>query len=155
MTSWEKTFPEQKRDQSMLLKTKPTATEALAADPFWNELHEEIGQLAELEEDWNDEGAPPIDTLILTQTQKFVQRLACELVEQTVSEKNLPDISPMIDGGVRLYWRPNGNQFSLLFRPHRDEIEIREKLRGAASSHRWISEEEAERIALQMLFGNI
>jgi hypothetical protein len=120
-------------------------------NPCLNEALQEIGRLASLEEDWNDEGAPVIDRACILRAQKFVQWLACEAAEQRLTGDCAPAIFPSLGGGVKLYWKANGRQVALTFHAGRNTIEVMEKALGAMASHRAVTENEAGAIALEVM----
>ena len=109
-------------------------------------------RLTSLEEDWNDEGAPVIDRDCILRARNFVQRLIRQVDPQLLTEDTYaPTVFPAVDGGVNLYWKANGRQTALAFRPGQRLIEAMEKAQGLASSHRAVSENEAATIALEAM----
>ncbi len=118
-------------------------------------LHEtlaEIMQLASLEENWNDEGAPAVDRDCIHRARDFVQRLACQVDQRLLMEDDFaPAVFPDIDGGVNLYWKAHGRQTALAFRPGQRLIDVMEKSQGMASSYRAVSEDEVGAIALRAM----
>ena len=122
----------------------------LTANPLLQEVHDEIGQLASLEEDWNDEGASAIDRASILHAQKFVVWLASQSFGQH-GIKAIPSVFPTIDGGVQLYWSLPKKQVALTFRPKRHDIDYAVKESGEPSSRNYVPIEQAGEIALRVM----
>ena len=116
-----------------------------------SEVSEDIKRLARLEPDWSDEGAPAINPVCISRAREFVQRLACEMAAQADEKECAPAVFPMIDGGLRLYWKTREQQMSLVFRPGQSSIEVIAKARGEASSKQVVSEAEAGELAVKAM----
>jgi hypothetical protein len=122
-----------------------------SAGPGLSGVSEDVARLANLESDWNDEGAPIIDRGAILRVRKFVQWLAGKAAEQTASGDCAPEVFPTINGGIRLYWKTRGHQVSLVFHPDRDTVEVIERSRRTQTVRRQILEDEAVSIGISAM----
>lgn len=114
------------------------------------ELYDEINALASLEDDWNAEDAPVIDKRSLHRAQSFVGQLAGAEYELN-SERDLPSVSPTVDGGVQLYWNIDNRQLALTFRPGRNGVEYLLKKQGELAQRRSLMVNDAIAKVLQTM----
>jgi len=114
----------------------------LANVPGLVELDEEIEALSCLDSDWNEEGAPAVDTSSIEQAHAFLRQLAYETSDES-GEWDLPSVYPSIDGGVQLYWNKADLQLALYFRPNERGIEYLVKKQGLPVERGPISKKDA------------
>ena len=116
--------------------------------PVLRELQEEVEELAALEDDWNEEGAPVIDRGSIQQAHTFLRQLACEASDLT-GEWILPSVYPTVDGGVQLYWNKTDSQIALTFRPQGRGIDYLMKKRGEPAQRGFLLVKDAVAEALR------
>lgn len=130
----------------------PLSVEQQYKQELVRELHAEIQELAVLEEDWNEEGAPVIDRGSIQQAHLFLKQLACE-ASDTNGEWDLPSVYPTVDGGVQLYWNKADSQIALTFRPQERGIDYLMKKRGEPAQRRSLLIQDAVAEALRAIRG--
>lgn len=100
-----------------------------------DKIVDEIGDLARLDDDWNDEGAPKIHSDTIVRAQRFVRGLKRLFDSRAIGELSEPIVFPSIDGGVSLVWSMTGSRKSISFHPDRSEIDVRVKRTGSSVEH--------------------
>ncbi len=118
--------------------------------PGLRELYEEFKEIADLEDDWNAENAPAIDKQCLRRAHFFVGQLAGAEYDLT-NQRNLPSVSPTVDGGVQLYWNIDNRQLAVTFRPNGNGIEYLLKKRGESAQRRSLMLNDAIAKVLQTM----
>jgi hypothetical protein len=107
-----------------------------------SETAAELAGLLELETDWNDEGAEPIDAAAVALARKIFERAFIYAGGGELSFRE-PTVFPTNLGGAQLCWFTPERQAILTFPSGGDLIELREKRRGEPATSRVLSEDEA------------
>lgn len=76
----------------------------------------EILQLQELEDDWDLDGAQPVDPLAIGLAARFVHTVG-ETIRQEGLSWEVPSVGPVADGSVALTWNAGARQALAIFRP--------------------------------------
>jgi hypothetical protein len=116
-----------------------------------SEALREIAQLQELDEDWDLDGARPIDPQAM-QLASGVVRAVEELAAQEGVNWQQPEIGPVPDGSVAVTWEGNDRDTLMVFRPGQAiSVECVTQEEGAGPIRRVVPEAEAVRLALWAL----
>lgn len=122
-------------------------------DGMLGDTFEEVLKLAELKDNWNDEGAPLIDRACILRACRLILWLRCEIKDDSLSTDSLPEIFPTIEGGLEFYWKAQGRMIALTMHPGKTSITLREKAIGEpALFHNFPVADAAEK-ALQIMRG--
>src|SRR6266849_4187812 len=81
-----------------------------------SEVLEEIAQLQELDEDWDLDGACPIDPQALRLASRVLRSVAAIAAQEGVNWQP-PEIGPVPDGSVAITWEGRQRDTLMLFRP--------------------------------------
>ena len=141
--------------EPVVLPRAPISGEVATGDvPSNGELSEaleEIAQLQELDEDWDLDGARPIDPQAM-QLASQVARSVAELAEQEGVNWQPPEIGPVPDGSVAITWEGGQRDVLMVFRPGQTaSVECVTQEEGAGPVRQVVSEAEAVRLALWAL----
>jgi hypothetical protein len=123
----------------------------LEANSELREVYEEIGEMAILEENWNEENSPPIDRDSILRAQKFVIWLATVTEDAPLMGETVPMAFPAINGGVSIVWHTQEYLLTIAFSPQQSLVELKEKYLDNPTTSRILSEEEASKAILDFL----
>jgi len=113
----------------------------------------EILQLQALEDDWDLDGAQPIDLLAIQLAALFVDSVGQAIRQEGLSWQT-PSVGPVSDGSVALTWDGGARQTMTIFRPSRLALVVcvtRE--RGSGPVRQIVTGQEAARRVLWALSG--
>ena len=115
-------------------------------------IKDAIQELAELKEDWDDEGAPAINRSCLILAQKFIENLEYLITKYNSEEcLCLPSVAPTKNGGLQLFWYPGEKQTAISFLPERTLIKVEDKSIGFPLMRRDVTLDEALVIAASVM----
>ena len=135
-----------KRSHSM---SKPAVVLGARASGVLNE----IGQLRELDEDWDLDGARPIDPQAIRLAARVVRSVE-ESAAQEGASWQPPESGPVPDGSVAVTWEGSRRQVLMVLRPGQAaEVECVSREEGAAPVRQIVPEAAAIRLALWALGG--
>jgi len=112
-------------------------------------VREDLAEIAEYEEGWDNEDAPPIGRTLITCAQSFVLHLREKLAVQPNASVVVPDVYATREGSIEFYWAKLNYQFSITFL-HSGEIQSRTNTPTMRKTEN-ISLEEAQKWALTAL----
>jgi hypothetical protein len=118
--------------------------------PGMKRVSDEIAQLSELENDWDEEGASAVDPDCIVRAQTFLHQIVCDEFDMSPAPI-LPSVYAAVDGGVQLYWFTKWGQTALTFRPGQQTVDVQQKERNSPASSHAVSVEEAVQIALRAM----
>lgn len=95
----------------------------LAADPEMVKIRAKLASFLDLEEDWDGEGALPIDHGSVRSAQRLIENY-CWLALRTGHRGRVPGVSPAPDGGVVLSWHHGRNKAMVIFHPNRSIVGV-------------------------------
>lgn len=78
-----------------------------------NHLIMDIEQLSNIEEDWNDCGAPPPNNAAISNAKNFIVNKIIPALH--LFKNNTPKIMPLDDGDVAAYWKSNNRYIEIAF----------------------------------------
>jgi hypothetical protein len=113
-----------------------------------------ILKLRELEDDWDLDGARPIDPMAIELAARFVRSIG-ELAKQEGLSWQTPSVGPVSDGSVALTWDVGARQTLTIFRPQQLPLVVcvtREKGEtGGRPVRQVVQSEEGARLVLWAL----
>jgi hypothetical protein len=113
-----------------------------------------ILKLRELEDDWDLDGARPIDPMAIELAARFVRSIG-ELAKQEGLSWQTPSVGPVSDGSVALTWDVGARQTLEIFRPQQLPLVVcvtREKVEtGGRPVRQVVQSEEGARLVLWAL----
>ena len=112
----------------------------------------DISVLADLEDDWDAEGASAVNVTCIAEAKSFITLLECEATNER-SEWILPTVNPTVDGGLQLYWFTPWGQTAITFRSGRQEVEVQRKQLNETGEFRSVPVTEAVKIAVRAMRG--
>lgn len=137
-------------------ETDVLSSSPLREDPSSARLAEalaELSRLQELGEDWDLDGARPIDHETIQIASGFVRSVAEAAREQGVAWE-VSEVGPVPDGSVALTWEGTGRQTLMIFRPRPSTgVECVTRKEGAKPVRHVVPESEAVPLALWALGG--
>lgn len=110
-------------------------------------LVEEVKCLKNLVENWDDEGAPCLDTACILNALKFAQWLIKNTSGKEIAESGTPMVFPTQEGGVKFLWKSATERRSLVFHPNQKEIECHIKRQGEPLYRKILTDAEASDFA--------
>lgn len=127
-------------------------TDDITHVPGYTQTLEEIQNLAVLEPDWNDEGAPAINPVCIQRAQTLLHKIGCGILAQERTWPT-PSVFPTIQGGVHLYWASEaGQQFLLTISPGEDDtVSYQTKRLGEPSVSGTLTTAQAVEKVIQIL----
>jgi len=146
--SQEAKYLERRRGQAWQVESPDTRVKARVAETI-----SKILQLHELEEDWDLDGARPIDLVTITVAAAFVFFIGQEVRQEGLSW-HAPRVGPATDGSVVLTWERGPRQTMAVFRRSQFPLIVcvtRE--RDGDSTRQITTGEEAARLVFWTLSG--